>query len=86
MEMLTGTIAFFLMTAIIDGINLEKDPLTRLPLRQLVGEQTVVAVRAQVNACSAKYKAMVKVLKLKKKEGNGATLRREGCHLRWMAA
>ena len=46
MEMLTGSIAFFLMTAIIEGINLDTDPLTRLPLRQLVGEQTVVALRA----------------------------------------
>ena len=46
MEMLTGSIAFFLMTAIIEGINLDTDLLTRLPLRQLVGEQTVVALRA----------------------------------------
>ena len=49
MEMLTGSIAFFLMTAIIEGVNLVMDPLTRLPLRQLVSEQTVVALRADAS-------------------------------------
>ena len=40
------TVAFCLVTPIIDGIEHIRDALTNLPIRQLVAEQTIVALRS----------------------------------------